>query len=182
MIRRVLDCCYLASGALGALSMVLLAAVVLAQVAGRLVQFQIRGTDDFTAWLMAAGACFSLAYTFRYGTHIRVGLLLERVAGTRRRCLEMLCLAVGAATAGLFTWAAFDLVYNSWRFHEVAPGLVKIAMWIPQTAMALGALLLLIALLDDLAMLVVGRRTSYEKASSDKAGSATALERAAEEL
>ncbi|MGE0799062.1 MAG: TRAP transporter small permease [Lautropia sp.] len=180
MIRRLLDGCYLASGVLGALSMILLALVVLAQVVGRLMQVQLRGTDDFTAWLMAAGACLPLAYAFRYGTHIRVSLLLERLTGAPRRRLEIFCLVVAAATAGLFAYAALDLVYGSWRFNEMAAGLVPIPLWIPQVAMALGAVLLLVAVVDDLVQLLSGRRTSYQQVSSENTRGA--LERAIEEM
>lgn len=182
MIRRILDSCYLASGALGALSMVLLGAMVLAQVLGRLTQYQIRGTDDFTAWLMAAGASFSLAYTFRHNAHIRVSLLLERLKGRWRHVLEVLCLVVAAATTGLFTWAAFDLVYSSWTYHEIASGLVRAPLWIPQTVMAIGTLMLLIAVVDDLVMLLAGRRTSYQQASTEKEADASAMEQVIEEL
>ena len=165
MTRRFLITLYRISGVLGAASLLLLAAVVLAQIVGRLVRVQIEGADEFTAWLMAAGAFFSLAYTFRHGAHIRVGLLLERIRGRGRRLLEIACLAAAALITGMFTWAAFDLVYSSWRYSDISGGLIRMPMWIPQLSMAAGALLLAIAVLDDLLMITLGRRASYDRDS-----------------
>lgn len=177
MIRKVLSALYLASGVLGAASIVLLAVLVLAQIVGRLLHFQVRGADDFTAWLMAAGAFLSMAYTFQRGAHVRVGFLIESLAGSPRRGLEIACLATAATMAIVFTLAAFDLVHDSWRFDDIASGLVRIPMWIPQASMFLGALILTIAVLDDLAMVLLGHRTSYEGLEE-----ATALEQASEEV
>ena len=39
------------------------------------------------------------------------------------------------------TWAAVAFVYDSWKFNEVAQGLIKIPIWIPQLTFVLGVLI-----------------------------------------
>lgn len=162
-MRGFLDRFYVASGVLGAVSIGFIALLVLAQIVGRLLEISVPGADDFTAWLMAAVAFFSLAHTFRHGAHIRIGLLLDNVRGGWRKGIEIFCLAVALAISVAFAYAAFDLVYDSWRYNEVGQGLVSVALWIPQLPMALGALVLAIAILDDLAEVLAGRIPSYRR-------------------
>ena len=177
MLRRVLNSIYGLSAVLGATCLALVGLIILVQMVGRLVGLQLRGADDLTAWAVAAGAMFSLAYSFRQGAHIRVGLLIESLSGRPRRALEISCLAVGAAMAIGLTVAAVGLAFDSFRYHDIAPGLLKIPMWIPQSTMALGALLFAVALVDDLLVVVVGGQGSYADAAQ-----ASALERAGQEL
>lgn len=168
-MRGFLDRLYVASGVLGAVSIGFIALLVLAQIGGRLLEISVPGADDFTAWLMAAVAFFSLAHTFRHGAHIRIGLLLDHVRGNWKKGIELFCLAVALAISAAFTYAAFNLVYDSWRFNEVGQGLVSIALWIPQLPMALGALVLTIAILDDLAEMLAGRTPAYRR-TQDSSG------------
>ena len=71
--------------------------------------------------------------------------------------------AVSAAGVAYFLWWAVDLVWFSIAFNELSPGLLAIPFWIPRLAMALGAAILLIALLDDLIFVIRGRELpSYE--------------------
>ncbi len=45
--------------------------------------------------------------------------------------------------------SAINLVADSYRFEEVAQGLLRVPLWIPQIALLLGSLLLFLALLDS---------------------------------
>lgn len=177
MLRRILNSIYGLSAVLGASCLALVGLIILVQMAGRMVGLQLRGADDLTAWAVAAGAMFSLAYSFREGAHIRVGLLIESRRGLPRRLMEIVCLSVGAAMAVGLTVAALALAFDSFQYHDIAPGLLKIPMWIPQSTMALGALFFAVALLDDLIVVVAGGQGSYAAAAQ-----ASALERAGQEI
>jgi uncharacterized membrane protein (DUF441 family) len=50
----------------------------------------------------------------------------------------------------------------------VSQGLTPIALWIPQTGMALGLVVMTIALLDDLVAILRGADTSYQRAEKAK--------------
>lgn len=177
MLRRILNSIYGLSAVLGASCLALVGLIILVQMTGRILGLQLRGADDLTAWAVAAGAMFSLAYSFREGAHIRVGLLIESRRGLPRRLLEITSLSVGAAMATGLTVAAVALAFDSFRYHDIAPGLLKVPMWIPQSTMALGALFFAVALLDDLIVVVTGGQGSYATAAE-----ASALERAGQEI
>jgi TRAP-type C4-dicarboxylate transport system permease small subunit len=62
---------------------------------------------------------------------------------------------------GWFAWATAHMTWISFELDDVSQGLVPVKLWIPQSAMALGLWILLIALLDDFVLTLRGRTPSY---------------------
>jgi len=163
-LRRFLDRLYAASAALGAACLAGIAVVMLAQAAMREMGLLLRGADDIVGWLCAASAFFALGYTFRHGEHVRVGLLLEGLSAPRRHRVELAALSAALVVVGYILWAAAGFVYESWKFNEVAQGLIKIPIWLPQMSLVVGALVLFIALLDEFIVLLSGGTPAYRAA------------------
>ena len=163
-MRRFLDRLYSASGALAAICLAAVGALMLAQAFGREAGFLVRGADDIVAWLTAASAFFALGHTFRHGELVRVGLLLERLAPRGRRLAELAALGVTALFVGYMTWAVARFVYESWKFKEVAQGLIPVPIWIPQTSLVLGVVIFLVAVLDELATVLRSEKPAYQVA------------------
>ncbi|XWN31108.1 MAG: TRAP transporter small permease [Devosia sp.] len=160
-LRRALDTLYTAGGVAAACFIIGIVVIIMAQVIGRFLNANIPGSDDLTAWFVAAATFLALAYTFRHGSHIRVTLLIERVGGRPRRVLEIMVLAVAAFFVGWLAWGLSDLVHDSWRWNDVAQGLLPVPMWIPQLGAAVGSALLCLALIDDLLVALSGKSPSY---------------------
>jgi hypothetical protein len=59
-------------------------------------------------------------------------------------------------------------VYESWKFHELAQGLIQIPIWIPQTSLVAGALILEIAVLDELVVVLRGGTPAYRRAEEER--------------
>jgi TRAP-type C4-dicarboxylate transport system permease small subunit len=176
LLRRILDSLYLAGGVAGAVYMVAIAIVILAQVLGRQVGVQVTGGDDLSAWAVAGAGLLPLAYTFRHGAHIRVDLIIARLSGSRRRAMELVALGLASAMLAFFAFASVTMVWDSFVFGEIAQGLLRWPIWIPQIAQAVGAALFALALFDDLVTVLGGGTPSWERQASG------ALERAGEEL
>ena len=157
-MRKFLDSLYDSAAALAALFMVGLLVMVLLSVLGRQFNFHVRGTDAYAGYLMAGAGFLSMAHTLKRGEHIRVTLLLSKLAGGAKRGLEIWSLAAGSALAGLFAWYSIKLAVNSYQFNDMSTSNDATPLWIPQIAMAVGALIMLVALIDDLVMEVRGKR------------------------
>lgn len=168
-MRRLLDAIYLASGALGAVAILTICATMLSQVAARHAGFNLRGADDITAWACAASAFCPLAYTFRHGEMVRVGLYLDQLGPLARWRAEVFSLVVAAAFAGYLAYWLGNLVFESWRFNDMAQGLLKIPLWIPQSSLVVGAAALFIAIVDELVTVLRGRTPAYEIATRERA-------------
>jgi len=55
------------------------------------------------------------------------------------------------------------MTYDSYRFNDMAQGVVAVPLWIPQTGYSGGLVILAIALIDELVNVLRGNRPSYEK-------------------
>jgi len=167
-LRRFLDRLYAGSGALAALCLAGIAVVMLAQALGREVGYLVRGADDIVAWLCAGTAFLALGHTFRRGELVRVGLLVERLPERLRRGVNIVCLAVALAFVGYMLYAVVRFVYESWKFKEVAQGLIQIPIWIPQMSFVVGALILFVAIADELVVMLRGGRPAFELADEER--------------
>ena len=170
-MRRFLDRLYAASGALAAVCVFLICALMLAQAFARGMGGQIRGTDDIVSWLCAAAAFFALGHTFRHGELVRVGLWLERLGPRARRVMELWALGITALFAAYMLWSVSRFIYESWQFNEVAQGLIRVPIWIPQMSFLVGVLIFFIAVLDELVAVLRRQKPAYQLAEEARVAS-----------
>jgi TRAP-type C4-dicarboxylate transport system permease small subunit len=163
MIRKALDRLYLFSGYLAGAFIVAIFVLMMALSAGRPLGFNIPAGDDFISWCMAATAFLGLAHTFRHGEMIRVGLLIDHIEGPKRRVIEIVSLLIGCAFIGFFSWYAVSMTWDSYRFNDMAQGVVAVPLWIPQLGYAGGLVILFIAFIDELIHVLGGNDPRYEK-------------------
>jgi TRAP-type C4-dicarboxylate transport system permease small subunit len=157
-MRKFLDLLYNSAGALAAIFMIGCLFMVLASVAGRLIGFNLRGSDAYAGYAMAAAGFLALAHTLKRGEHIRVTLVLERLSASARHRMELVAHAIALFFSGVFAWFSVRLAYQSFIFNDISQGNDATPLWIPQIAMALGAIVLFVALADELALLATGHK------------------------
>ena len=167
-MRKSLEWLYLGSGVLAGVFLILIAVLSLAQICGRLLGFAAYSFDDFAGYCMAASSFLGLSHTYRRNEHIRVALVVDRFSGGKRRLLETLCLTASTFLIGFFAWYATDMAWTSYAIDDVSQGLVPVPLWVPQSGMALGLLIMSIALLDDLVAALTGGTPSYLVAEQSK--------------
>jgi TRAP-type C4-dicarboxylate transport system permease small subunit len=165
-VRKGLDALYDGAAALGAVFMIGLLAMVLVSILGRQLNFHVPGTDAYAGYLMAATGFLALAHTLKRGEHIRVTLLVAQLHGARRRALELWALGASVLLAALAAFYGTRLAWQSFTFHDVSTASDATPLWIPQISMAVGSLVLLIALIDELVLEWRGLRA---QPSSDEA-------------
>jgi TRAP-type C4-dicarboxylate transport system permease small subunit len=156
--RKALDKLYDAAAYGAAFFLVGTLAMVALGVVGRLLNWYVAGTDAYAGYCMAACGFLALAHTLKRGEHIRVMLFLERFGGRLRRALEIWSHFAGAFFCGALAWFSVRLAWQSHTFNDVSQGNDATPLWIPQVAMAVGSIVLLVAMVDDL-VLLLARRT-----------------------
>ncbi|MCG8355161.1 MAG: TRAP transporter small permease [Kiloniellales bacterium] len=156
MLRRILNSLYFAGAVIGAGFIVLIAALITAQVVGREFGVQVKGVDDLTAWSVVAAGFLPLAHTYRSNGHVRVTLIVERLSGVWRRLLEGVVLGLSLFLVGFLAYSAVDMLWDSIRFEELSQNLIVIPIWIPQSSMAVGSILFTLAIVDDVVVSMRG--------------------------
>jgi TRAP-type C4-dicarboxylate transport system permease small subunit len=163
MIRTFLDRLYLFAGYAAGGFLILIFGIMMFMSLGRQVGLNIPAGDDFASWCMAAMAFLALAHTFKRGEIIRVGVLIEQITGRKRWVLEVFALTVATAFIVYFTWYAVAMTYDSWRFNDMAQGVLSVPLWIPQLGYCGGLIILAIALMDEMIHVLKGNKPTYEK-------------------
>jgi len=172
-MRKLLDrlygvSCWLAAGCIASIGLLVVCQVFLnlldrcsSLLTGTAIGLTIPSYADFTGFLLAAASFLSLAYTLREGGHIRVTLVIGNLSEGVQRIAEVWCTAVASAITLYFTWYTARLTYESYVYHDLSSGMIAVPIWVPQTAMLTGLVILSIALVDELCTILSGRRPSY---------------------
>ncbi|MEO1330792.1 MAG: TRAP transporter small permease [Pseudomonadota bacterium] len=155
MLRRGLDALYFASGVAAAICLIAILSLIVLQMLARWFGEVFPGAPDYAGYAMAAASFLAFAHALNRGSHIRVSLVLNAASPGVRRWIEVWCFAVGAGLAWYFTYFAGQFVYWSWKFNDISQGQDATPLWIPQSAMLVGAVVFAIALTDHLVNLIV---------------------------
>ncbi len=148
LLRKVLEGLFRLSELLAALMGLFILLVILAQVAGRYLGFVVPSALEMAGFATAGLIFLGLAPTLRAGGHIRVRVLLERLPKPAKRWAESMALGLGLLATLYATWHAWLRVGESYRYGDLAPGLLPLPLWLPQSFLAAGLTFFTLALLE----------------------------------
>lgn len=172
-MRSLLDWLYRISGAISACFIAGIAVLVFAQVllniidrlssvfTGSAIGLSIPSYADFTGFFLASASFFALAYTLREGGHIRVTLFIQHTSSGIRRVIEFWCIGLASAVSIYFAWYTALLVMEAYEYNDLSSGMIPVPLWIPQSGMLVGLIVLSVALIDELFRLFSGAEPSY---------------------
>jgi len=167
-MRRLLDRLYLWSGYLGALFIVGICVAMIGQSILRELGVRTGAVNDVVSWFCAAAAFFTMAHAFKHGDFVRVTLLLESASPANRKRLEWVSLVVGSIATGYLAWSACLFTFESWEFNDMAQGMLPMPLWIPQLSFAFGAVLLWVAVVDELLLVSRGETPTFVRAVEER--------------
>ncbi|WP_299839751.1 TRAP transporter small permease subunit [uncultured Paracoccus sp.] len=181
-MRTALDRLYAAGLWAACGAMVLIAVLVLVQVAGRLIdrlalligaappQITVPSLAEIGGFLLVAAACLALAGTLQSGGHVRVTMIAGALPPLAAGALTILATAIAAGLAIWAGWHSALQALDSWQFNSLSYGMIKVPLWLPQGAMTLGIALLALALVDALLTLLRGGTPAFLAAEAAATG------------
>lgn len=135
---------------------VLIFTLVLAQILLRLLSIQIPSVEDFAGYLLITSCFLGLAYTFEEQGHIRVTLLLNTQYQRLNKLINYISHMIALLISAFVVFACWQLVSDSYHFHELTTGQIPLPQWPLQLPMLIGSALLLISILK--ATLLLGKK------------------------
>ncbi len=136
----------LAAAAIAALSVLITLgatgySVFMRYVAGR----PITWIDELSGYLVVAIVMFGAAEALRRDDHIQVDLLTSAAKGGALAFLRVLWMAMVMAFTGVLLVSAWGTVTFSRDFGMYSEGYMEMPMWIPQSLLIVGSILMLLA-------------------------------------
>ena len=170
MISRILSVIDTASkiaGAFAAMMFVAIAVLILAEVVMRSAfDISLVFAWEYSTYLTAGGILCGAAFTLRSGGHVRVSLLSANVPPGAARAVDVVCTLFAIWIAAVLAYSMTEFALRSLLAGSTSPTVVAMPLVIPQSVVALGAVLLLLQLVARLVRLFVGE--APEDASAQK--------------
>lgn len=156
ILRKFLDRLYGLCGALSAAIIVAICLLVTSQVvlnlvsrlAGTAFNVTIPSYSSISGYMLACASFLAMSYTLMKGGHIRVTLFIGRFNSPLRLAAELFSLALAFSFSGFATYYMINLTRQSLRFGDLSSGMLAIPIWIPQSVVSFGLVVLTIALAD----------------------------------
>ena len=155
LIRKLLDGLYTLAGVLAALCLIVILVLIVLQMLARWTGEVFPGAPDYAGYAMAAASFLAFANALNKGSHIRVSILLNALGHRGRYILEIWCFAIGTAVAWYMTYFIYRMIGFALKFKDVSQGQDATPLWIPQSAILIGIVILAIALTDNLISLLM---------------------------
>ena len=117
-------------------------------------------TDEVGGYLLVAMTFLSMSVAEAHGAFHRVELVQMRLSRVSRIVSQIVFDLMSLAASALVSWQLVRLALNTWRAEDVAPTPLQTPLWLPQSFMGLGMILLCLALLRTIATKVKSLRGS----------------------
>ncbi|WP_417515418.1 TRAP transporter small permease [Minwuia sp.] len=147
-----------AGAAVAALGVLLVLAITGYSVFNRYVLgTPVTWTDELSGFLVVAIVMFGAAETLRRGEHISVDLISARAGPLLSRILGLWGMVAVILLMAALLISAIIAVRFSWDFDMYSEGYLAVQMWVPQTALIVGSVTVILVALARLISLLQRR-------------------------
>ena len=161
-MRKFLDGLYQLSGMLAGCLIVAICLLVSAQILlngatrlfGPILPSTIPSYADFSGYMLAGASFLALGHTLREGGHIRVNLVTQRFSIKAQVVAEFFTLLLSGFMVAYALRYMIKMIGQSYQWGDKSNGIIAIPLAIPQSVVALGMAILLIAVVDTLITLI----------------------------
>src|SRR3954469_16138380 len=133
------------------ISILCMMALITADVIARNVfRRSLLSSDEVSGYLLVVMTFFGISYSLRSGSLLRIEFLLFALPKRLRGIVDVLYDLIALTVCLVLLWSMVRFTWITWQREAIAPTLIETPLWIPQLAMPLGMLILVIAFLLEL--------------------------------
>jgi TRAP-type C4-dicarboxylate transport system permease small subunit len=142
-LRAVVERCNLLLGMISGLGILAMGLILTFEVVSRYFfnapTIWVQETSIYLyMWTMLAAA----SYTLQTGKHVHVDLAVERLPARPRLLVEAATSLIGALFCAIVSVQAYQMIDATVRFAKLSATPLRVPLWIPQTALLMGFVLL----------------------------------------
>jgi len=142
-VRAGVERCNLALGMVSGIGVLVMGVILTYEVVTRYLfnapTIWVQETATYLyMWTMLAAA----SYTLQTRKHVHVDLLIDRLPARPKAVLEVATSAVGMVFCGIISLQAYDMIAATVRFGKLSATPLRVPLWIPQSALLMGFVLL----------------------------------------
>lgn len=161
-MRKIIHRLYNVCGYAAAFFLAAIAGVTLLQIVARQLSIAIE-TTEIAGFCLAAATFLGLAYTFVNGGHVRISLVSQFLSQRTTRLVELWCCAIGMLITGWAAWHMTSYTLQTFQFGDLSPGMVAMPLWIPQSGVCLGLIMMCVAIAEQATLVWTGQPANYDK-------------------
>ena len=148
------------STVLGASSLLIMCALILANIVGGYVfNYPILITHEVVGYCLVGAIFLGAGYTFRMQGHILIDLFSKRITGKAGKVLRLTNALIAFFTVVVVTYYNAKMVYVSYSLNAIPIGFLRIPLYLIQIVIPLGLAILAI----ELARLIIKEITNFVK-------------------
>ena len=110
--------------------------------------------DEIASYMLAMLSFFALGYTLRTGAHIRVTLFFHLFSAKARKWIDAAFVLIALVALSFLTLWLIELVVQSYVTKIDSQSQIETPLWIPQSALVYGTVVLGLALVSRLIRLL----------------------------
>jgi C4-dicarboxylate transporter DctQ subunit len=142
-LRAVIERCNVSLGVVSGLGVLAMGVILTYEVVTRYFfnspTIWVQETSTYLyMWTMLAAA----SYTLQARKHVHVDLVIDRLPTRPKALLEMMTGAVGVVFSAIVSVQAYEMIAATLRFGKVSATPLRVPLWIPQSALLMGFVLL----------------------------------------
>lgn len=103
--------------------------------------------DEFAGYMLVWFVFWGIGYCLRTGSLLRVAVIYSRLSDLQQRALQVVFDIFSLAVSVILCYQLGRLWVHTWQMKVISVTQAEIPVWIPQTVMPIGMLILIAALL-----------------------------------
>ena len=151
------------SAAVGAISVFLMALLIVANIAGRKLGYPVPGAIAMAGFMLVVVTFLGLAPCEEAGGHVRVETLLQRLSPNYRLWLTIFGLVLSLGMSGLMVWGATNEAITAWQIMQVIPEEMPLPVYPTKTIVSIGCGLMAIQIIINIVEVFRNRKDIVRK-------------------
>jgi C4-dicarboxylate transporter, DctQ subunit len=152
MIEKLLDL----AGILAGILIAIIGFMVTWGAISRYLFIPSHWVEPYSIYLFIASSFLGAAYAMKRGEHICVDILISSLSDSKKKVVNIFTSILALAFFSYLTWRSAAMVTHAYHAKTTDLSLLEIPLWIPQSFVFLGAVLMCLSLIWHMINIFIG--------------------------